>query len=470
MGMGRRPDPEIADRRKRAVELEKQGMNALEIAEKMGVPKSKVARVNRWLLRERGSKPPPFKAEIVKRLEAGMAIKQIAEEVGCTEKNVRVLEKKMRSKLKIQIVDPKDPDKWVDEFIKDPKSKKGERYTRYESFGTAFIARLNRETNTNPQTAKELIDLAIAQFRVKRERARKPEQVRVFTCNLVHATAILAARERALQRPEPALVILDEAQDAAADCQACRADLARRRALVLRDLKRYPETFAQLAISQNHYRSLGHNGHDGLGNGLGSCALALATTHYYNGSASVAIKIAESALEGSVQPTEKFLHFSLRFASALALAEIPERLEDTKNLAVDLLKECDHNAGVLRLKTIWFAGRVAELEGRHHVAKDHYEDAYDYAINLKIAPAIGAVLADLEGLSPDPSSLKERIRRLSTNQKKAAFPGYLNPLRGSLMSAYHATSSGEVAMALRRLRREAGGDKALPRSAAMATA
>ena len=433
-------------------------MVAWQIAEEMNEPL--VGTVQKWLQRERGYKKAEYKPEVIRRLKKGEPAKEIASAVGCSREYVRVLKHEIQDQLE---PDESEVEGWVDQLIQDPEGTRNARFTRYESFGRALISRCIGATNEAPKTAAELIELAVDQFSYMRRLARKPARIQVLSCNLAQAMGVSAARERILGDARAALATLRSAD--IAGCVACEADFARRESIILRDLRRYPESLHLLESSRRLYRSMGHSGHDFRGNGLGSCALVESLTHYYMESPAVAVAVADKALRELVSPRDEALYFRLRFNRALALLEFDDRQkrEDAALVARGLLEEVGSESSVPRMLTVFLVGRAAELTGDLVMALSQYEDALQDAETLEIPAAVSALLTDTARLSPgeDPGeSFRHRAARLLTRD-------WVAPIADTLtLAARNSITEGYPA--LTRFRKDSGGDKLLPLSAAMA--
>lgn len=467
--MGRQPDPKKKALRREAARLERSGLNAPRIAKKMG---QALSTVQYWLRQERGPQQPLFKTAVLNLLEQGETdLEQISAQVGCGLENVRKIEREWRGYLKHK---RRSGEEMLRTYLAAPEASQGAPYTRYRSFGRALVDECNRVTNTDPKNSKWIIDLAAAQFSRIRSRLRTPEKLRHITCNLVQVKAIEAARERMLADSpaarESALRILSSARKSFEGCPSCDADLSRRESLVLRDLKRYDTATEALDRAENLYRTLAHDGHDGFRNGLGSCALARITIHYYSGQTRNAVRIADHALHHLVSRKETALHFRLRYNRGLALIEIPGKANEARSVADELMGEIGITPSIPRLHLVFMAGRAAEVDGDPMAALNHLEDAYEYAQELEIAAAIAALESDIARLSGSAKALQDRIARLracNDDGKSGGFPSWLWPISNVLERASELAKT-DFEGALIFLRQESGGNSFFPLSAAMA--
>lgn len=457
--MARTPDPEVAKKRKRAAELEREGMKARQIAECMGMPK--VETVQEWLRIERGAKKP-YRPAVIERLrEGGLSFEEIAQDVGCSYENVRKIEREVRPTLEVDYI---QADRRLAKFLADPEKERSERYTRYEAFQGQLVAHCNQLTKTDPKSAKPAIKVAMAHLSLLQRVLQAPEKVQVATCNLIQIKAINAARERMLDRPKNGLRMIRELEPGG--CISCVADLARRESLILLDLGRFRKALAKVRESHNLYLEMGHSGHDASGNGLGNCSLLESNIYLLMGRPSQAALVIDSALANYVGSSAGILFFGLRFSKALALLALGDlaRIKEARGISAALYAECSPAASVPRLRTVWLDGRTAALDGDFETAIDRYEDAYEDAVELKTSAFSAAILADLVNLPKSLESLGTRIDRLKVHHNGEPldrFPLWLQPIEEVLRwSAEMATK--DLQAALRFLRKEGGGDKALP--------
>jgi hypothetical protein len=97
----------------------------------------------------------------------------------------------------------------------------------------------------------------------------------------------------------------------------------------------------------------------------------------------------------------------------------------------------------------------------------HFEDALQYATELRVAPAVAAFTSDIARLSKDPTDFSNRVNRLLY-----WIAGGLAPWLESISSALSAASalaSVDLESALFELRAQSGGNRDFPLSAAMAS-
>lgn len=453
--MARKPAKEIEAKKRLALEMDRSGSAADEISKAVG---RHTKTVKTWL-REAHGTSRTYKEVVEGHLQAGMSYQDAADAAGCSITHARRIERDARGWLKET---HRTPLQMVADFVANPKAHQSDRFARSESFCRELLAHVYHELDNDPVPAGDLIDLATAQFELIRRSARSPAAVQKASCNLRLAKAFYAARERVLDQPAIALNTIRAVDPGA--CLACQAELARREALILRDLKQFPLALARLFSSSHAYKTMGHSGHDVLKNGLGTCAIAECLIHYYNGSPAVAVVVADRALERFVSPSEITLHRGLRFNKVLALLDLPGQAHpNTRALANGILAECGEKSSIPRLRSAFLAGRAAELEGDFPAAAAHFLDAYEDAQALKLPAGIGALLADIARVEPpDPGSLRERIRRLRDQRLR-----WLSPIAGALVSAF-IRSEINFSGAITELRKSTGGDKFLPHSAAMA--
>lgn len=453
--MARKPAKEVQEKKRLALQMNASGATDLEIS--VAVDRN-IKTVKTWL-RKAQPRRETYRNAVWRELQKGASYSEAAKIAGCSPEHARRIEREERGWLKET---HRTPAQAVADFVSDPHSHRSDRFTRSHSFGRELLALVDRELNRNPAKAGELIDLAATQFKSILRSARSPNAVQKATCNLTIAMALYAARERVMEEPQSALNTIRSIDPGS--CRSCQAEIARRESLILRDLKEYPWALFRLSASAQIYRAMGHSGHDFGNNGLGACAFAECTTHYYNGSAAVAVAVADRALAELVQPHETALHFGLRFNKALALLDIPGQDAATaRDTANSLLAECGAEPSLTRLRAGFLAGRAAELDGDPRSAAAFFYDAYDDAQTLKLPAGVGALLADITRVEPpSPGNFREQIRRLRDQQIK-----WILPIASALVSAYRQSETNLEA-AIAQLRRSSGGNKLLPHSATQA--
>lgn len=446
--MVRTPDPKVAAKREEAAELEREGKSIREIAKTMG---ARAGTVKKWLQIARGpKKKAPYKSRVIEMLKDGESFEAIVEKVKCTHENVRKIEREIRSTL---TKDYSWRESRIKRYIADPETEIQKRYARSESFGRDLVAQVNRATVLDPMNAKSILDVGVNHFTTLKGRLRSPEKIKIATCNLVQVKAAVAARERVLERPKAGLSLLQQLTEEVS-CVSCCADLARRESIILHDLDDFDRSLSRVEHAEALYRQMGHNGHDGYGNGLASCALAKVGVLHYTRRFVESERTSSAAFHTLPGGSHGDLRFGLRYNQALSMVELPGRAEEAKTIALILGGEFGDTSSVPRLFTMRLFGYASEKLGHVESALSAYRDAFEDADSLEIPAAIGALGSDIGRLVGNPIELQERINRLLECD-------WLSSISSVLLRTMRISET-DFAQALNLLRMESGGDQMFP--------
>lgn len=326
----------------------------------------------------------------------------------------------------------------LEKFLADPEGEYSAPYTASKSFGWELLLYCANQVDRDPRAGRGAARKAHDFFlRYAQDPKKVPKRRALARCQRYQALGIMAAADRALGKAKKAenqlRLILAEAE-----CPACRADLHRRLAIVLRYQMRFPEALAEMENAMALYRRLGHAGHDLDQNGYAACLYGRATIHYYRGDEASGAEdgaVAFRLIDPELSPE---LHRCTLSVVAASLLKIVGRSADLGlEYPSDLLATIDERlAEALKGlrpsvewgKLTWLRGTIATLRGDLFVAEDLLFQSQQVLVEKSEPLAVGVVTSDLVAvccLSVRLERVETALLRLSWGQRGRCWYGWL---------------------------------------------